>query len=66
MSLLWAVPPLAAATAMIVVIVGMRTANGVLGELAGQLERLGEVRTAVAALREEREGLDAAMERLRR
>jgi hypothetical protein len=66
MSVLWAIPPLAAAVAMVVVILGMRSAASVLDEVRDQLERLGEVRLAVGQLREERDALQAGFDRIHR
>jgi hypothetical protein len=65
MSMLWAIPPVAATVAMVVMIVGMRAAGGVVDELRGQLERLSEVRLAVGQLRAERAALQSGIDRIR-
>lgn len=52
-SLLWAVPPVAVAVAMVVLLVQLRTMAEATADLAVQLHRLDEVRLAVAEVRSE-------------
>ncbi len=53
MSLLWTVPPVAVAVAMVVLLVQLRTMAEATADLAVQLHRLDEVRLAVAEVRSE-------------
>lgn len=53
MSLLWAVPPVAVAVAMAIMLLQLRQVAEASGDLAGQLKRLDEVRVAVADVRAE-------------
>lgn len=53
MSLLWAVPPVAVAVAMVILLVQLRTMAEATADLAVQLHRLDEVRVAVADVRSE-------------
>lgn len=51
MSLLWAVPPVAVATAVVIVLVQLRHLGAAAGDLRLELQRMGEVRAAVLELR---------------
>ncbi len=53
MSLLWSVPPVAVAVAMVVLLVQLRTMAEATADLAVELNRLDEVRMAVAEVRSE-------------
>jgi hypothetical protein len=53
MSLLWAIPPVAVAAAVLLCIVHLREIEGATADLAAQLRRLDEVRVAVATVRAE-------------
>jgi len=52
MSLLWAVPPVAMTVAMLVALVQLRNIGDATAELTGQLQRVGDIRLAVAEVRE--------------
>lgn len=51
MSLLWAVPPVAVATAVVIVLVQLRHLGTAAADLRVELQRVTEVRTAVLELR---------------
>jgi hypothetical protein len=51
MSLLWAVPPVAVVTAMVVLLWQLRHLTDAATDLHGELHRLGEVQQAVADVR---------------
>ena len=53
MSLLWAIPALVSIAGFVVLYLGLRAVEGAADDLRGQLQRLSEVRLAVAALRSE-------------
>jgi hypothetical protein len=53
MSLLWAVPPVAVAAAVVLLITQLRDIEVATADLATQLRRLDEVRVAVARVRTE-------------
>jgi len=53
MSLLWAVPPVAVATAVVILLVQLRSMAEATADLTVQLHRLDEVRLAVAEVRAE-------------
>jgi hypothetical protein len=53
MSLLWAVPPVAVATAVLILLVQLRSMAEATADLTVQLHRLDEVRLAVAEVRAE-------------
>ncbi|MGK2948166.1 MAG: hypothetical protein ACSLFP_06305 [Acidimicrobiales bacterium] len=51
MSLLWAVPPVAVAAAVVIVLVQLRHIGAATSDLRLELQRVGEVRAAVLELR---------------
>jgi hypothetical protein len=53
MSLLWAVPPVAVAAAVVILLVQLRAMTEATTDLSLQLRRLDEVRAAVAEVRAE-------------
>lgn len=65
MSLLWAIPPLAAAVAAVVVILQLRNMAETAADLGVQLRRLEEVRIAVAEVRSEAAQVRATARNLR-
>ena len=66
MSLLWAVPPVAIVTAMVVLLWQLRHLTDAAGELNSELRRLGEVHEAVADLRTAATEAHASIGALRR
>lgn len=56
MSLLWAVPPVAVAAAVVLLLTQLRDIEAATADLATQLRRLDEVRVAVARVRAESAG----------
>lgn len=65
MSLLWAVPPVAVAIAMVIGLLQLRELAITSEGLGDQLRRLDEVRVAVAAVRAESAETRASLQRLR-
>lgn len=51
MSLLWAIPPVAMVAGTLVLLAQLREIDGATTELARELQRLGELRDAVAEVR---------------
>ena len=51
MSMLWAVPPVAATIGVLIGLVQLRSIDDATSALAGQLRQLGEVRVAVTEVR---------------
>jgi hypothetical protein len=66
MSLLWAVPTIAAVIGVAVMLVGLRAVDLAAADMRTQLQRLGEVRLAVAELRDEGAAARAKVRELRR
>ncbi len=64
MSLLWAVPPVAVAAAMVIVLLQLRNLDQATADLSVQLRRLDEVRVAVAEVRSEAAAARATLRRL--
>lgn len=65
MSLLWAVPPVAVALAMVLLLLALRDMAEATDDLAVQIRRLDEVRVAVAEVRAEAAQTRVAMRSLR-
>ncbi len=65
MSLLWAVPPVAVAAAVVLLLTQLRDIDAATADLATQLRRLDEVRVAVARVRAESSGTRARVHGLR-
>ena len=65
MSLLWAVPPVAIAAAVAIVLVQLRDIAEATSDLGAQLRRLDEVHVAVATVRAETAEARAALQHLR-
>lgn len=65
MSLLWAVPPVAVATATVIVLLQLRSMAEATADLGAQLRRLDEVRVAVATVRAESAATRATLQGLR-
>jgi hypothetical protein len=65
MSLLWAVPPVAIAAAVAIVLVQLRDMAEATSDLAAQLRRLDEVQVAVATVRAESAEARASLHALR-
>lgn len=65
MSLLWAVPPIAVAVAVLILMAQLRTMTGTAADLGLQLRRLEEVRLAVAEVRSEAAQLRAISRSIR-
>jgi hypothetical protein len=65
MSLLWAVPPVAVAVAVVLLLVQLRTMAEATADLTVQLHRLDEVRMAVAEVRAESAQTRLALRALR-
>ncbi|MGH9085349.1 MAG: hypothetical protein ACRDYW_07840 [Acidimicrobiales bacterium] len=65
MSLLWAVPPVAVAAAVVLLLTQLRDIEAATADLATQLRRLDEVRVAVARVRAESAGTRARVHDLR-
>jgi hypothetical protein len=65
MSLLWAVPPVAIAAAVAIVLVQLRDIADATSDLGAQLRRLDEVHVAVATVRAETAEARAALQHLR-
>jgi hypothetical protein len=63
---MWAVPTLAAVLGVAVSIIGLRAVDLATDDVRKQLERLGEVRLAVAELRDEGAAARAKLRDLRR
>jgi hypothetical protein len=66
MSLLWAVPPVAVATAAVIALVQLRGITEAVADLQVELRRLGEVRGAVAEVRVASTHIRATAQGLRR
>lgn len=64
MSLLWAVPPVAVAAAMVIMLVQLRNMADATTDLSLQLRRLAEVRVAVAEVRSEAAAARATLRRM--
>ncbi len=65
MSLLWAVPPVSVAVALVIMLVQLRSMAEATADLAVQLHRLDEVRLAVAEVRAESAQTRQALRSLR-
>ena len=65
MSLLWAVPPVAVATAVVILLMQLRSMADAASALSVQLHRLDEVRVAVAEVRAESAATRQALRQLR-
>lgn len=65
MSLLWAVPPVAVAAAIVILIMKLRDIAEATAALQAQLRRLDEVRVAVASVRAESARTRASLNALR-
>ena len=65
MSLLWAVPPVAVAAALVILIVQVRQIAEATADIGLQLRRLDEVRVAVASVRAESAHARASLDSLR-
>lgn len=65
MSLLWAVPPVAVAAAVVILLVQLRSMTDAAADLTVQLHRLDEVRVAVAEVRAESAATRHALRSLR-
>jgi hypothetical protein len=65
-SLIWAVPVVAAMVGFGVLIIGLRAVGVAADDLRMQLDRLGEVRLAVADLRDHSAATRAGLRRVRR
>lgn len=65
MSLLWAVPPVAVATAIVILIMKLRDMAEATADLQVQLRQLDEVRVAVANVRAESAQTRASLQALR-
>jgi low affinity Fe/Cu permease len=65
MSLLWAVPPVAVAAAVVVVLLQLRDIAEATADIGDQLRRLDEVRVAVATVRAESAQTRASLQALR-
>ena len=65
MSLLWAVPPVAVATAVVILLVQLSSMADAAADLTVQLHRLDEVRVAVAEVRAESAQTRRAVQALR-
>jgi hypothetical protein len=65
MSLLWAVPPVAVATAVVILLIQLRSMADAASDLSVQLHRLDEVRVAVAEVRAESAATRQALRQLR-
>ncbi len=65
MSLLWAVPPVSVAVAVLIVLVHLRGIAEATTDLREQLRRLDEVRVAVAGVRAEAATMRASLDGLR-
>ncbi len=63
LSLLWAVPPVAVAAAMVIALIQLRNVAGAADDLSLQLRRLDEVRVAVAEVRSEAATARASLQR---
>lgn len=65
MDLLWAIPSVVGVIGVVVLIIGFRRVGDSVGELRVQLQRLDEVRLAIAEVRATGADARAAAERLR-
>ena len=65
MDLLWAIPSVVGVIGVVVLIIGFRRVGDSVGELRVQLQRLDEVRLAIAEVRATGTDARAAAERLR-
>jgi hypothetical protein len=65
-SLIWAVPVVAAMAGFGLLVIGLRALGAAADDLRMQLERLGEVRLAVADLRDQSAATRAGLQRARR
>jgi hypothetical protein len=65
MSLLWAVPPVAIAAAVAIVLVQLRDIADATSDLGAQLRRLDEVQVAVATVRAQSAEARASLQHLR-
>lgn len=65
MSLLWAIPPVAVAAAVVIVLIQLRDIAAATADVGMQLRRLDEVRVAVAHVRVESAQARASLQSLR-
>lgn len=65
MSLLWTVPPIAVAAAVVILLIQLRSMADAAADLTVQLHRLDEVRVAVAEVRAESAATRQALRSLR-